>query len=207
MEEEQPGRRERKKQQTREALIGAAVRLFRERGFEQTTVAEIADAADVSTRTFFLHFPTKEDVLFAGGRSRIEVGLGVIAERGSRDRPARLLARAIEAMIADSADHDLPVGLAGLRAELATSSPAVQAGLLQRLLPAYEELIDALRAAYPDELDQVRAAALVGSAVGAVSFAALTSLRGGDDPAAVRQAMMTAVETALPSGRRAAPGR
>ncbi|OBF20402.1 TetR family transcriptional regulator [Mycobacterium sp. ACS4331] len=55
--------RERKKQRTREAVRAAAFRLFEENGYAATTVDQIAQAADVSARTFFRYFPNKASVL------------------------------------------------------------------------------------------------------------------------------------------------
>lgn len=78
------GRRARKKQQTRQALIDAAKRLYREKGFERVTVADIANAADVAPRTFFSYFETKEDVFLGAGDDRLDRLVQAIRQRDRR---------------------------------------------------------------------------------------------------------------------------
>jgi AcrR family transcriptional regulator len=75
--------RERKKERTRRALAAAARQLFLARGFEGTTVDQIAAAAEVSQRTFFRYFPTKEAVVFSEHEARLA---RLRALLGSRDR-------------------------------------------------------------------------------------------------------------------------
>src|SRR3954452_17643841 len=81
MEPRSPGLRERKKRAAREGIATTARRLFAERGFDAVTVAEVAAAADVSEKTVFNHFPTKEDLAFAGREQAIAQFVTAIAER------------------------------------------------------------------------------------------------------------------------------
>jgi AcrR family transcriptional regulator len=95
------GLRERKKQRTREAIVDAALRLFDERGFEQTTIADIAEAADIAPRTFFGYFPSKEDVVFADFPAEFDA----LAERlRGRDEDETAI-DALRAFIADALEH------------------------------------------------------------------------------------------------------
>jgi AcrR family transcriptional regulator len=77
----QPGLRERKKQRTRETIARAAHELFVDRGYQATTLPEIAEAADVSTRTIFAYFPSKEDILFADLEQMKEALARALADR------------------------------------------------------------------------------------------------------------------------------
>ncbi|MBV6702072.1 TetR/AcrR family transcriptional regulator [Kitasatospora aureofaciens] len=79
------GRRERKKAATRKALADAALELFLERGYDQVSIKDVAEAADVSTTTLFKHFSGKEALVFD---EDAEVEAGLVA--AVRERPAGL---------------------------------------------------------------------------------------------------------------------
>jgi AcrR family transcriptional regulator len=82
-----PGLRERKKRRTRELIASTALALFSERGYHATTVADVAAAADVSERTVFGYFATKEDLLFADHLA-LEQDLAQALERRPADASA-----------------------------------------------------------------------------------------------------------------------
>ncbi len=84
MHEAPLGLRERKKQRTRELIAETALELFSEHGYQATTVADIAASADVSERTVFGYFPTKEDILFADHLA-LEEGLADALAGKARD--------------------------------------------------------------------------------------------------------------------------
>lgn len=192
------GLRERKKERTRRALVEAAAQLFATNGFEATTVADIAAAVEVSPRTFFSYFPTKEDVVFADTGARVEVALAVIAARAPGDRVADLLRRAFrQVMTSEAFTADVGGQPAAVRLALLQQSPTLQAAALRRLLAAQHQLADALHRAYPGELDPVIAATVVGAMVGAAIGAVTASLRRGDDLPRVQAALAHAVDVAI----------
>jgi AcrR family transcriptional regulator len=81
MAESATGLRERKKRATRDALARAGLELFVERGYAETTLAEIAEVAGVSTRTIFAYFPSKEDILFATMQTMRDALAQALADR------------------------------------------------------------------------------------------------------------------------------
>jgi AcrR family transcriptional regulator len=190
--------RDRKRARTRQALIDAAVELIERKGYEAATVAEIAAAAEIGTRTFFSYFPSKEDVLFPESDRRVQVAIEAIAGRAPDEEPADVLLRALRQANAESGDMTGP--LAALRIRLTMEVPAVRGRALQLQWESQREIARHLAAAYPDRLDEVSAAAMVGAFVGAVT-AALTVLiedpERRNDPAALRKAMQNATDVAL----------
>ncbi len=206
----QDGLRERKRQQTRQALISAAMRLFDDQGYEETTVAEIAAAAGVSTKTFFNYFASKDEVLFPHLSARIDAAVTIIARRAPGEDVADVLIRAMEHMLADAVRDELAGGLASARLPWVLSVPAVQAATLRRYYLAETELAEALHRAYPDLLDYPAAAAAIGSLFGAVLAASLIALQHGGTAGQVQAAARRAMEIAtggLRAMRPPLPGR
>jgi AcrR family transcriptional regulator len=187
--------RERKRVRTRQALIDAAAELFERRGYDGTTIADIAAAADVSTRTFFSYFASKDEVLFPDADARVKAALTAIDERRPSERPTQILLRAL-AELGDAGD-DLVGPMAALRLRFVRSVPSVRGRLLQLQLDAQTEIAARLHAAFPDELDEVEAAALVGAFVGAIAGALEVLLRDEHDPDVMRERLQRATAVAL----------
>jgi AcrR family transcriptional regulator len=134
--------RERKKALTRAAIADAAHRLFEERGFDHVTVAEIADAANVSVKTLFVYFRSKEDLVFADSYL-IDAILGALRERPAGTTHAEAVA--VLLMAEARAEGDPGTGLEGFHRGYG-DSPALQSGLL-RMWAGYEDQITAFLAA------------------------------------------------------------
>ncbi|MFY1696913.1 MULTISPECIES: TetR/AcrR family transcriptional regulator [unclassified Solwaraspora] len=179
----EPGLRERKKERTRAALIDAAADLFDRKGYDETTVAEIAAVAEVSTRTFFSYFRTKEEVLFADNAERLRIAQAEIRLRHPGESPADVLLRTAQRIFATSTfSNELFARLAPIRVRLILASPALQGYALRLLLSGQNDLARGLREAFPDDLDEVTAAAMVGSFIGALVAVMMQLLAELPDP-------------------------
>ncbi|MEU6781219.1 helix-turn-helix domain-containing protein [Nonomuraea angiospora] len=191
------GHRERKKVRTRRALLEAAVRLFSERGYEQTTVAEIAAAADVAPRTFFAYFASKEDVLFLQAEDRGQVMTEVVAGRKPGEPLGDLLSRMFEALVRSLAEDDeLDFSLSPLRTQLVFTEPALRARMMTIMMEMQPVVAEALCEVYP-ELDPVSAGAAVGSFMGALAVAGLMVQRRGGSNEDVLAAGRRGIEIAV----------
>jgi AcrR family transcriptional regulator len=190
--------RERKRARTRLALIDAAVDLFERHGYDKTTIADIAAAADVSPRTFFGYFASKEELLFTDPDARVQTTLKAIEQRAPDEGPVDVLLRGLREA-AESGD-DMVGKMAQLRLRLIRAVPAVRGRALQIQLDGQTEMAQRLHAAFPDKLDDVEAAALVGAFIGAITGALQVLLRDRDpDPNMVRQRLAQATTIALRS--------
>jgi AcrR family transcriptional regulator len=193
----QLGLRERKRQHTRQALISAAMRLFEQKGYEQTTVAEIAATAQVSTKTFFNYFTSKDEVLFPHLSGRIDAAVALIEQRNPHDNIADVLIRAMTQMLADALTAEVDGGLALVRLPLIMSEPAVQAATLHRYFLAEAQLAEALHRSYPEALDPPAAAAAIGSLMGAAIAAALVCLQRGETTEQLKNRVEEAIGIAI----------
>lgn len=101
------GLRARKKQQTRRTIERAALDLFEARGFEGTTIDEIAAAADIAPRTFFHYFPSKEDVVLADLAVRMEQIVALLESTPGDQAPWPALRQAFMTVAADyESEHE-----------------------------------------------------------------------------------------------------
>src|SRR5579859_935664 len=145
------GLRERKKEETRRHIAATAIRLFLEHGFDQVSVAQVAEAANVSKMTVFNYFPTKEDLALAPIEEHVADEARVVRERASGESALQALRRTYLAELAER---------------------ATQTGLHEAAMPITRMVLEheGLRARL-DVWDQRRGAALA---------AALAEATGGD---------------------------
>ncbi len=159
-----PGLRERKKARTSQALEDAALELFATKGFDATTIDEIAEAVEVSPRTFFRYFASKEEVLFAEEAGSDGDLAAFLAARPSNESSLEKLQAAV---LGWTADYEQDRERLLRRAKIAHGTPSLAATALAHWQAKEEVVVAALLAADP------RADAAETRLVVAVSFAAL----------------------------------
>lgn len=135
--------RERKRLMTRRAILAAAERLFEEHGFAHVTVAEIADAANVSVKTVFAYFRSKEDLAFTD-TSLLDACVAAVERRPAGVTRGQAVAEAVAALLrADG--QPAAEGIEGFHRGYG-SSPALRSRLLRRWAE-YEDRFTAALAA------------------------------------------------------------
>ncbi|MGK5694942.1 TetR family transcriptional regulator [Streptomyces sp. URMC 128] len=135
--------RERKKRRTRDALLRAALELFVTRGYEETTVDDIAAAVDVSQRTFFRYFAGKEETAFYVPRLAETQVVEAVRARPPGEAPLEALRRAVLESwdtINETIEEIVPVELHMRVYRVIESTPALLAAHLRRSAELEEEL-------------------------------------------------------------------
>jgi len=136
-----PGRRERKKVETRQRILASAVDLFAAQGYDATTMDDIAESADVSRATVFNFFPRKSDLVlawFVDRRAELAGRLAESEQDGSQTSSHLAFALGV---IAQMFDHDPRTGRAMVRAWLQAGGP-----LLTPVSETSSMFADAIRA-------------------------------------------------------------
>jgi AcrR family transcriptional regulator len=182
-----PGLRERKKAQTRATIQACALRLFREQGYDATTIEQIIAAADVSETTFFRYFPTKEDLVLSDDYDPLLI-------EAFHAQPAHLApVPALRAAFA--------AAFAGLTAQqraaqkeritLAFTVPRLRAAMLDQLSQAMQLLARAMAERVGRRPDDFTVRTVAGAVVGAAmaAGAAVTDDPDADLPALIDRAI------------------
>jgi AcrR family transcriptional regulator len=172
------GLRERKKLKTRAAIHDAAMRLFAERGYNATTVADIAEAADVSRATFFSYYASKDDVVLGDAPLAIETLTALLADLPQGVSVLAAVRGFLRTLTGWLGDERLP-----LQWRLAREIPSVAARRLQ-MFGQFEDVIAAalareIEAEEPELVARLVAASLIGALATAEKAAADRTTKTG----------------------------
>jgi AcrR family transcriptional regulator len=165
------GLRERKKTRTRNDIIRAATRLFVTKGFDQTTMDDVAEAAVVSRSTLFRYFGNKEAMVFPHQDERLGIFIKLVSEPQAGESPFATVRRGLMHMAAvfHSTREEMAV-----QHKIVTSSPHLQA----RELAFYDEWERAIRIAvvdpYAGSAERANRAKVASSAIFATVRTAMT---------------------------------
>lgn len=192
----QPGLRERKKARTRESIQAEALRLFRERGYETTSVEQVAEAAEVSPSTVYRYFPSKLELVLWDP-------LDPLILAAFRAQPAQLSPlAALRAALASALAGAPPEAMAELhqRTLLAMSVPDLRAAFMGQLSASVGDVAAAIAERLGRPPDDFGATVLAGAVAGAwMSMMPRLAADPGLDVASLLDRVMAQLEGELPA--------
>lgn len=171
------GRRDRKKLATRQALRSAALQLVAERGFDHVTVEDIAEAVDVSTRTFFNYFSSKEEVIVGTNPERVERLRTVLAARPEDEAPLESLRAGLAELTTDLAESREDWAL---RSRVVRETPALLARQLAAFFTFERLLADIVASRTGTDVEQDLYPALTAAVAVSALRVAVTLWRGDE---------------------------
>jgi AcrR family transcriptional regulator len=186
------GLRARKKQRTREAIVDAALRLFEERGFDQTTIADIAEAADIAPRTFFGYFPSKEDVVFADFQMTLD---GLSARLGDRSEDETAIDAIRAWILGRLGEMDLTDDRERCRKRVIGESEALAAHNRALMGHVEELLAEHIARDLGDRPDDVRPHMIASAVIGALTALDVKGADGSESPPTREEALAIVDET------------
>jgi AcrR family transcriptional regulator len=157
-----PGLRERKKARTRAAIREHALRLFREQGYDATTVEQIAEAAEVSPSTFFRYFPTKEDVVLQDDMDLL--WMDVFRAQPPDLGPIAAMRTAVRSAFANMAASEFDQLRETM--DLTMAIPAVQARMMEEFARTTQRIAEAVAERSGKDASDFAVKALAGAVVG-----------------------------------------
>jgi AcrR family transcriptional regulator len=157
------GLRERKKARTRAALREHGMRLFREQGYAETTIEQIAEAADVSPSTFFRYFPTKEDLVLVDDLDPVLIA--ALEAQPIEKSPIAAVRDAIADVLAELTDEDRQRELQ--RHELMLSVPELRATLMDEFRRTIDMMAEAVARRLGRPADDFEVRVFSGAVIGA----------------------------------------
>jgi AcrR family transcriptional regulator len=196
------GLRERKKQKTRESIQRAALRLFAKQGYEETTIEQIAAAAEISPSTFFNYFPTKEDVVLFDAYDPMAIRM--FLER-PKDEPLNVVLRRVLEELAEVFQRDQDVIMA--RGRLFLEVPELRARMweeTERTLVIINQILAERTGRRPDDFELRVTARLVTAAMMEAALEWMRS-KGRRDLVELSNRALDVVDSGAQLGRIASP--
>jgi AcrR family transcriptional regulator len=188
MVDNQLGRRDRKRLTTHQLLRSAAFRLVAERGLAQVTVEEIADDADVSVRTFYDHFASKEDAIVGFDASRVDRLREALIARPQEEPPLMALRSVLLELLEESGEEW------SLRMRVIRSDPALLARMFASFAISERAMIEVIAARTGTDADLDLFPVLITSVATGALRASIAVWRSNNESLALADVFNAAIE-------------